>query len=69
MIDNYPPGAAHDPRAPYNQKDPKFTEWERYDNLKTPCEKCDEESFVNEDNICEKCFEPEEIEDDSRDDC
>lgn len=64
-MSNYPPGTGpNDPRAPWNEKEPKLTQWERYDNLKTPCEKCDEESYVNEDNICEKCFEAEEIEDD-----
>jgi hypothetical protein len=61
-MSNYPDGAANDPNAPWNDNR-EFTEWERYDNLKTVCIKCDEESFVNEHNICEKCFEPEEVED------
>jgi len=58
-MSNYPDGAANDPKAPYNQKDPKMTEWDECGY--SVCEKCEEPHRVNEDGICEACFEPEEI--------
>lgn len=64
MNDNYPDGAANDPRAPYNQKEPKFTEWEGLGE--EMCKECAEITECDENDICEKCFVPEEIEDDTR---
>jgi hypothetical protein len=58
--DYYPPGAANDPRAPWNYVEPRMTEWEGIaDGV---CIRCDEDAELNEEGYCEKCFEPEEIE-------
>ncbi len=60
---NYPPGAEHDPRAPYNQKEPIMTKWEA--DRMFSCDLCDKEYVeVDENNICEECFISEEIGDD-----
>ena len=59
-IDNYPPGAANDPRAPWNQKDPEMTEWEPCGN-KGCCACCDEVAMLDYEDTCEECFVPEEI--------
>ena len=63
---NLPDGAANDPSAPYNQKDPKMTEFEK-DSVGV-CEKCEKNGDVDENSICEDCFEPEEIDEDEGDD-
>jgi hypothetical protein len=50
--DNYPPGAATDPRAPYNQKNtPEFEPMS--------CAHCGAERVLNSDLICENCFNEE----------
>lgn len=67
MIDNYPPGAANDPRAPWNQQ-PKLTQWKH--DCDDFCDECDsvEPKPLNDDGVCESCFEAEEIEEDYPDD-
>ena len=50
-----------DPRAPWNQPDAEFTEWEEHED--GTCNWCDKEGVpVDEEGICEECFELEEIE-------
>lgn len=63
-MSNYPDGSENDPSAPWNQKDPKMTEWEQYDDNKQPCDHCEKLEFLNSTMLCEECFEPKEIEDD-----
>lgn len=62
-MDNYPPGAANDPRAPWNQKDAEFTEWCPSGN-KGCCVCCDEVMMLDYEDTCEECFVPQEIEED-----
>jgi len=41
--DNYPDGAANDPRAPWNQKEPKFNQCEECEGtgkVETSCDYC-----------------------------
>lgn len=54
---NYPPGAEHDPRAPWNQRDyPDFKKIRLH-----ICAQCghgdDEPIEINDEDICEECFE------------
>lgn len=68
MSDNYPPGAANDPRAPYNQIDHEMTEW-CSSGVKGSCCCCGEVEILDFEDTCEECFIPEEIEvDDGVDD-
>ena len=68
MSDNYPPGTAHDPKAPWNQKDSEMTEWEQSGTTKDVCVCCGEIEFTDEDSTCEECFIPEEIDHEGEDD-
>lgn len=47
MSDNYPPGAASDKNAPYNQG----PDWEP-----KLCKSCNGEYVLNEEGECEACF-------------
>jgi hypothetical protein len=48
-IDNYPPGAANDPSAPYNQKElPEF--------IPVECKDCGSSGPLNDECECEDCF-------------
>lgn len=67
MLDNYPPGAANDPNAPWNQKDPEMTEWEMA-GVGTCCCCESEDVEIDEEFTCEECFVAEEIEDDPYED-
>jgi hypothetical protein len=58
-MSNYPDGAEHDPRAPYNHDESKWTKWEGL-GIET-CKKCDAVTECDENDICENCFGPEEI--------
>jgi DnaJ-class molecular chaperone len=58
MFDNYPPGAANDPNAPWNQKDPEFIECDYCDGTglafddeygKEECRHCNGEGMVEVD--------------------
>lgn len=63
---NYPDGAVNDPTAPYNQKEPKMSEFE--ETSIGECEKCSKQGPLDDDWVCESCFEPEELyEDDGSD--
>ena len=53
-MDNYPPGAANDPNAPWNERDSDFWHEEKQN---AQCAYCDKEDVsVDKDNTCEKCF-------------
>ena len=66
-MQNYPDGIANDPNAPWNQKDPVFTEYDST-NEKFECEHCSELHFVDgESGLCSTCWEPKEIKKDTRD--
>lgn len=62
-MSNYPPGAEHDPRAPYNQKDDELTEW-CPSGVKGCCVCCNEVMILDYEDTCEDCFVPQEIEED-----
>lgn len=47
--DNYPAGAANDPRAPYNQKEPP-------EFIPIECKQCGSSGPLNEETECEDCF-------------
>lgn len=47
---DYPPGAEHDPNAPWNQTD------------ESCCVDCGEEATLNEDDKCEECADKKEPE-------
>ena len=59
-FDNYPPGAANDPNAPYNKKDPVLID----------CDECDGDGFIDpedydeimEENTCPECHGAGQIE-------
>lgn len=76
MIDNYPPGAANDPRAPYNEKEPTHVECDECGGTGLNGHECGEDvCFCKnpEDNIeCAACegegvFELEDDESDGKD--
>ena len=53
-MDNYPPGAANDPKAPWNQRDCDYWHQEEESGH---CEYCDKEDVpVDKDRTCEDCF-------------
>jgi len=53
-MDNYPPGAANDPNAPYNEKDSDFWREEKNNGICQYCQK--EDVGVDENETCENCF-------------
>lgn len=54
-MDNFPPGAAEDKNAPYNEKNPEMIEWEALQH--GDCGVCGAEAlWLNEDGICEICY-------------
>lgn len=63
MIDNYPPGAANDPNAPYNKKDPVMIECEFCSG--TGRYELDTEEYETDE--CHKCDGTGEIESDEDD--
>lgn len=63
-MSNYPAGAANDPNAPYNRREPKMTEFEK-STARYVCDKCSDFAYVDtETGNCAECFEPQEIEED-----
>jgi hypothetical protein len=51
-MNNYPPGAAGDPSAPYNQKDSDYWHGEK----EGYCQYCEKEEQLDKDECCESCF-------------
>lgn len=52
MSDNYPAGAANDPKAPWNQPDPVFVECEDCDGSGISETECDNEECNGQDCSC-----------------
>lgn len=61
---NYPDGSANDPKAPWNEKEPRYTKWEQADKDIYECKNCCYPKLTNEEYVCEYCFEPQVIEED-----
>ena len=53
-MNNYPPGAANDPSAPYNQKDTDY--WHCYNDNERDCAHCGRQELLDEDFLCANCF-------------
>lgn len=57
MVSNFPPGAAGDKRAPYNQEDPEMIPFEGLDS-ETTCSYCGTEmTKLNQYDQCRECYE------------
>lgn len=58
MFSNFPPGAANQKNAPYNQEELEIIPWEALQH--EDCGICGAEAvWCNEDGICEVCYERE----------
>ncbi len=57
MFSNYPPGAALDKNAPYNQKEVEPYPWEAHVWEKEECHHCGSWALVDDNTICKECYE------------
>ena len=55
---DYPPGAANDPNAPYNQVDPpcEFCNLHPHDCTCKPCKDCELQGVELKDGYCSDCY-------------
>ena len=54
-MSNFPPGAASDPNAPYNEVDLDPLDWEG-SGERDECHHCGRFGEVDDNNICEHCY-------------
>ena len=66
MFDNFPPGIANDPSAPWNETTVELTEWS--EAKRTVCVCCESMAACDLEDTCEECFVPEEVDQSDGDD-